>query len=52
MFYLAYEFHDDPKGGILANTNCGGQSASSKCTLVASAGSEPLKTDIWNIHIQ
>lgn len=24
MFYLAHEFHDDPKGGILVNTNCGG----------------------------
>ncbi|XP_072235305.1 uncharacterized protein [Leuresthes tenuis] len=24
LFYLAHEFHDDPKGGILANTNCGG----------------------------
>lgn len=25
LFYLAHEFHDDPKGGILANTNCGGK---------------------------
>ncbi|XP_051282987.1 uncharacterized protein LOC127378346 isoform X2 [Dicentrarchus labrax] len=24
MFYLAHEFHDDPRGGILANSNCGG----------------------------
>lgn len=24
MFYLAHEFHDDPRGGILTNTNCGG----------------------------
>lgn len=24
MFYLAHEFHDDLRGGILANTNCGG----------------------------
>lgn len=25
MFYLAHEFHDDPRGGILTNTNCGGE---------------------------
>ncbi|KAM8872681.1 uncharacterized protein ACB058_004536 isoform 1-T2 [Synchiropus picturatus] len=25
LFYLAYEFHDDPEGGILVNTNCGGE---------------------------
>lgn len=25
MFYLAHEFHDDLTGGILANTNCGGE---------------------------
>jgi len=25
MFYLAHEFHHDPKAGILANTNCGGE---------------------------
>ncbi|KAM4601953.1 uncharacterized protein ACJ7VT_019959 isoform 2-T4 [Polymixia lowei] len=24
MFYLAHQFHEDPRGGILANTNCGG----------------------------
>lgn len=25
LFYLAHEFHDDPLGGIVTNTNCGGQ---------------------------
>lgn len=44
MFYLAYEFHDDPTGGILANTNCGGQYTSFKCTLVVPTGSKPPKT--------
>ncbi|TWW63870.1 hypothetical protein D4764_03G0008780 [Takifugu flavidus] len=24
LFYLAYEFHDNPREGILTNTNCGG----------------------------
>ncbi|XP_072309207.1 uncharacterized protein [Eucyclogobius newberryi] len=28
LFHLAYEFHDDPLGGILANTNCGGENCS------------------------
>ncbi|XP_051799210.1 uncharacterized protein LOC110970374 isoform X1 [Acanthochromis polyacanthus] len=25
LFYLAHEFHDDLRGGILTNTNCGGE---------------------------
>lgn len=38
MFYLAYEFHDDPKGGILANTNCGGENCNRGAALGALLG--------------
>ncbi|XP_041638183.1 uncharacterized protein LOC121506435 [Cheilinus undulatus] len=38
MFYLAYEFHDDPKGGILANTNCGGENCNRGTALGALLG--------------
>lgn len=46
MFYLAHEFHDDPKGGILANTNCGGNYTGFKCTSVVSKGGTPFKTGV------
>ncbi|KAM9328274.1 uncharacterized protein KZ484_019608 [Pholidichthys leucotaenia] len=38
MFYLAYEFHDDPRGGILANTNCGGENCNRGAALGALLG--------------
>ncbi|KAM4538322.1 uncharacterized protein V3H82_024061 [Fundulus diaphanus] len=38
LFYLAYEFHDDPKGGILANTNCGGENCNRGSALGALLG--------------
>lgn len=38
MFYLAYEFHDDPKRGILANTNCGGENCNRGAALGALLG--------------
>ncbi|RVE75126.1 hypothetical protein OJAV_G00013810 [Oryzias javanicus] len=38
MFYLAYEFHDDPKEGILANTNCGGENCNRGAALGALLG--------------
>lgn len=38
MFYLAHEFHDDPKGGILANTNCGGENCNRGAALGALLG--------------
>nr|XP_046237819.1 uncharacterized protein LOC124055237 isoform X2 [Scatophagus argus] len=38
MFYLAHEFHDDPTGGILANTNCGGENCNRGAALGALLG--------------
>ncbi|XP_038153744.1 uncharacterized protein LOC119791613 [Cyprinodon tularosa] len=38
LFYLAYEFHDDPVGGILANTNCGGENCNRGAALGALLG--------------
>ncbi|XP_039907420.1 uncharacterized protein LOC120746170 isoform X1 [Simochromis diagramma] len=38
LFYLAHEFHDDPKGGILANTNCGGENCNRGAALGALLG--------------
>lgn len=35
LFYLAHEFHDDPVGGILTNTNCGGENCSRGAALGA-----------------
>lgn len=38
MFYLAHEFHNDPRGGILANTNCGGENCNRGAALGALLG--------------
>lgn len=38
LFYLAHEFHDDPVGGILTNTNCGGENCSRGAALGALLG--------------
>ncbi|CDQ84185.1 unnamed protein product [Oncorhynchus mykiss] len=38
MFYLAHEFHNDPHGGILANTNCGGKELQQGFCFGGSAG--------------
>ncbi|KAE8278570.1 hypothetical protein D5F01_LYC23480 [Larimichthys crocea] len=38
LFYLAHEFHDDPRGGILANTNCGGENCNRGAALGALLG--------------
>ncbi|MED6263301.1 hypothetical protein CHARACLAT_003275 [Characodon lateralis] len=38
LFFLAYEFHDDPKGGILTNTNCGGENCNRGSALGALLG--------------
>ncbi|XP_047432365.1 uncharacterized protein LOC125000759 [Mugil cephalus] len=38
MFYLAHEFHDDLTGGILANTNCGGENCNRGAALGALLG--------------
>lgn len=38
LFYLAHEFHDDPAGGILANTNCGGENCNRGSALGALLG--------------
>ncbi|XP_029928848.1 uncharacterized protein LOC115374190 isoform X2 [Myripristis murdjan] len=38
LFYLAYEFHDDPRGGILTNTNCGGENCNRGAALGALLG--------------
>ncbi|XP_055018723.1 uncharacterized protein LOC110166517 [Boleophthalmus pectinirostris] len=35
LFHLAHEFHDDPVGGILTNTNCGGENCSRGAALGA-----------------
>ncbi|KAM3585592.1 uncharacterized protein V6R79_022029 [Siganus canaliculatus] len=38
LFYLAHEFHDDPRGGVLANTNCGGENCNRGAALGALLG--------------
>ncbi|XP_035265914.1 uncharacterized protein LOC118223460 isoform X2 [Anguilla anguilla] len=38
LFYLAHEFHDDLRGGILANTNCGGENCNRGAALGALLG--------------
>ncbi|KAG9348835.1 hypothetical protein JZ751_029152 [Albula glossodonta] len=38
LFYLAHEFHDDLEGGILANTNCGGENCNRGAALGALLG--------------
>ncbi|XP_030636504.1 uncharacterized protein LOC115817353 [Chanos chanos] len=38
LFYLAHEFHNDLKGGILANTNCGGENCNRGAALGALLG--------------
>ncbi|XP_060922718.1 uncharacterized protein LOC132996457 isoform X2 [Limanda limanda] len=38
MFYLAHEFHDDLTGGILTNTNCGGENCNRGAALGALLG--------------
>lgn len=38
MFYLAHQFHDDPTGGILTNTNCGGENCNRGAALGALLG--------------
>lgn len=38
LFYLAHEFHDDIQGGILANTNCGGENCNRGAALGALLG--------------
>lgn len=40
MFYLVHEFHDDPRGGILANTNCGGENCNRGAALGALLGAQ------------
>ncbi|XP_041936425.1 uncharacterized protein LOC121698414 isoform X1 [Alosa sapidissima] len=39
LFYLAHEFHSDIQGGILANTNCGGENCNRGAALGALLGS-------------
>ncbi|XP_035492813.1 uncharacterized protein LOC118312381 isoform X1 [Scophthalmus maximus] len=38
LFYLAHEFHDDVRGGILTNTNCGGENCNRGAALGALLG--------------
>ncbi|CAN9498316.1 unnamed protein product [Ophioblennius macclurei] len=38
LFYLTHEFHDDVRGGILANTNCGGENCNRGAALGALLG--------------
>ncbi|XP_008323603.1 uncharacterized protein LOC103389804 [Cynoglossus semilaevis] len=38
LFYLAHEFHDDPKEGILTNANCGGENCNRGAALGALLG--------------
>ncbi|XP_011604615.1 uncharacterized protein [Takifugu rubripes] len=38
LFYLAYEFHDNPREGILTNTNCGGENCNRGAALGALLG--------------
>nr|XP_054771203.1 uncharacterized protein LOC129279118 [Lytechinus pictus] len=44
MFFLAYEFHDDFEGGVLANTNCGGENCNRGAALGALLGAEAART--------
>ncbi|XP_011683572.2 uncharacterized protein LOC585441 isoform X1 [Strongylocentrotus purpuratus] len=43
MFFLAYEFHDDFEGGMLANTNCGGENCNRGSALGALLGAEAAR---------
>lgn len=45
MFYLAHEFHNDPVGGILTNTNCGGENCSRGSALGALLGASAAHRD-------
>ncbi|CAL8288392.1 unnamed protein product [Lota lota] len=38
LFYLAHEFHEDVGGGVLANTNCGGENCNRGAALGALLG--------------
>ncbi|XP_054479659.1 uncharacterized protein LOC129111649 isoform X2 [Anoplopoma fimbria] len=38
LFYLAHQFHDDVGGGIMANTNCGGENCNRGAALGALLG--------------
>ncbi|KAM6945333.1 uncharacterized protein FYW47_017627 [Aplochiton taeniatus] len=44
MFYLAHEYHDDPRRGILANTNSGGENCNRGAALGALLGARAAYT--------
>lgn len=44
LFYLAHEFHDDVRGGILTNTNCGGENCNRGAALGALLGAAGPQT--------
>ncbi|XP_067298442.1 uncharacterized protein [Pseudorasbora parva] len=44
LFYLAYCFHDDVSGGILTNTNCGGENCNRGAALGALLGARAAYT--------
>ncbi|XP_071508875.1 uncharacterized protein [Diadema antillarum] len=45
LFFLAHEFHDDFEGGVLTNTNCGGENCHRGAALGALLGAEAARTD-------
>lgn len=45
LFYLAHEFHDDLRGGILTNTNCGGENCNRGAALGALLGASGPQTN-------
>lgn len=45
LFYLAHQFHNDPQGGILTNTNCGGENCSRGAGLGALLGAAAAHRD-------
>uniref|UniRef100_UPI003AAF2201 uncharacterized protein n=1 Tax=Centroberyx gerrardi TaxID=166262 RepID=UPI003AAF2201 len=44
LFYLAHEFHDDLTGGILTNTNCGGENCNRGAALGALLGARASRS--------
>lgn len=42
LFYLAYNFHNDVTGGILTNTNCGGENCNRGAALGALLGAQAV----------
>ncbi|KAK9524287.1 hypothetical protein VZT92_018137 [Zoarces viviparus] len=52
LFYLAHEFHDDVGGGILTNTNCGGENCNRGAALGALLGAGGAVPPEWRDQLR